>query len=71
MKLINYYLTDFNMEIPSNKEIYDMVRKKAAHINTQEQIALDAMFELRKLLEKNKRPKDKAECATCEGRDFR
>lgn len=59
------------MAIPSNKQIYDMVRKKAANINTQEQIALDAMFELRKLLEKEKRPKAKAECETCEGRDFR
>jgi hypothetical protein len=53
------------MEIPSNREIYFDVRRKSAKINTEEQIALDA------LLEQNNKPQEMAECATCEGRDFK
>jgi len=59
------------MEIPSNKQIYDEVRKKSANINTEEQIALNAMFELRRLFEQSNRPQEMAQCETCEGRDFR
>jgi hypothetical protein len=40
------------MNIPTNAEIYDKAVKEAANITPTRQIALNAMFDLRKLLEK-------------------
>ena len=53
---INYYLKDFNiMAIPTNKEIYDKAVRESSKIMTYEQIALNAMFELRQLLTKKRK----------------
>lgn len=45
------------MAIPTNEEIYDKAVKESSHHMTQKQIALNAMFDLRKLLEKKKKTK--------------
>lgn len=46
------------MAIPSNKEIYDKAKREASNIMTQEQIALNAMFDLRKMLEKKQKKRE-------------
>lgn len=46
------------MAIPSNKEIYEKAKKEASHLMTHEQIALNAMFDLRKLLEKKQKKRE-------------
>jgi hypothetical protein len=43
------------MNIPTNEEIYDKAIKEASNIMSHKQIALNAMFDLRKLLEKKKK----------------
>jgi len=58
------------MEIPSNKEIYAKAKREAANIMTEEQIALNAMHDLRKLLEKHPKTQKEPICLTCEGRFF-